>query len=149
FSKPIAENGLNQPAEKLGETFTTSARTAAQHRDILIAAITSRTNTTNPSALLAAGPLATTAVQAGLTVPKHIKTSLAPGSRVVTEYLTKTGLLPYLEKLGFDIAAYGCTTCIGNAGDLTPDLNEAILGNDLVCAAVLSGNRNFEARIHP
>ena len=72
-----------------------------------------------------------------------------PGSRVVTEYLTKTGLLPYLEKLGFDVAAYGCTTCIGNAGDLTPDLNEAITGNDLVCAAVLSGNRNFEARIHP
>ena len=68
---------------------------------------------------------------------------------MVTEYLTKTGLLPYLEKLGFDVAAYGCTTCIGNAGDLTPDLNEAITGNDLVCAAVLSGNRNFEARIHP
>ena len=79
----------------------------------------------------------------------HIKTSLAPGSRIVTEYLTKTGLLPYLEKLGFALAGYGCTTCIGNAGDLTPELNEAINQNDLVCAAVLSGNRNFEARIHP
>src|SRR3546814_2606277 len=94
------------------------------------------------SVLLAAGLLAKKAVEAGLKVPKHIKTSLAPGSRVVTEYLTKTGLLPYLEKLGFDVAAYGCTTCIGNAGDLTPDLNEAIINNDLVCAAVLSGNRN-------
>ena len=79
----------------------------------------------------------------------HIKTSLAPGSRVVTEYLTQTGLLPYLEKLGFALAGYGCTTCIGNAGDLTPELNDAITSNDLVCAAVLSGNRNFEARIHP
>jgi aconitate hydratase len=82
-------------------------------------------------------------------VAPHIKTSLAPGSRIVTEYLEKAGLLPYLEKLGFAVAAYGCTTCIGNAGDLTPALNEAITANDLVCAAVLSGNRNFEARIHP
>jgi len=149
FSKPIAENGFNQPADKLQKTYTTSAGTQIKNGDILIAAITSCTNTSNPSVLLAAGLLAKKAVQAGLTVPKHIKTSLAPGSRVVTEYLTKTGLLPYLEKLGFDVAAYGCTTCIGNAGDLSPDLNEAILGNDLVCAAVLSGNRNFEARIHP
>src|ERR1019366_2902370 len=85
----------------------------------------------------------------GLKVKPHIKTSLAPGSRIVTEYLTKAGLLPYLEKLGFNVAAYGCTTCIGNAGDLTPELNDAITKNDLVCAAVLSGNRNFEARIHP
>ena len=117
--------------------------------DILIAAITSCTNTSNPSVLLAAGLLAKKAVEAGLTVTPHIKTSLAPGSRIVTEYLTKTGLLPYLEKLGFNVAAYGCTTCIGNAGDLTPELNEVITDNDLVCAAVLSGNRNFEARIHP
>ena len=79
----------------------------------------------------------------------HIKTSLAPGSRIVTEYLEKAGLLPYLEKLGFNVAAYGCTTCIGNAGDLAPELNQVITDNDLVCAAVLSGNRNFEARIHP
>ena len=149
FSKPVAENGFNQPAEKLNQTFTTSAGTKIKNGDILIAAITSCTNTSNPNVLLAAGLLAKKAVEAGLKVPKHIKTSLAPGSRVVTDYLTKTGLLPYLEKLGFDVAAYGCTTCIGNAGDLTPDLNEAIIGNDLVCSAVLSGNRNFEARIHP
>jgi aconitate hydratase len=117
--------------------------------DVLIAAITSCTNTSNPSVLLAAGLLAKKAVEAGLKVQPHIKTSLAPGSRIVTEYLTQTGLLPYLEKLGFALAGYGCTTCIGNAGDLTPELNEAITQNDLVCAAVLSGNRNFEARIHP
>ncbi|AUL47960.1 aconitate hydratase 1 [Bordetella trematum] len=149
FSKPVAENGFNQPAEKLDQQYTTSAGTKLKNGDILIAAITSCTNTSNPSVLLAAGLLAKKAVEAGLKVPKHIKTSLAPGSRVVTEYLTKTGLMPYLDKLGFDVAAYGCTTCIGNAGDLTPDLNEAIIGNDLICAAVLSGNRNFEARIHP
>ena len=117
--------------------------------DVLIAAITSCTNTSNPSVLLAAGLLAKKAVKAGLTVQPHIKTSLAPGSRIVTEYLTETGLLPYLEKLGFAVAGYGCTTCIGNAGDLAPELNEAITRNDMVCAAVLSGNRNFEARIHP
>ncbi len=149
FSKPIGENGFNQAADKLDKTYTTSAGTKVKNGDILIAAITSCTNTSNPSVLLAAGLLAKKAVEAGLTVPKHIKTSLAPGSRVVTEYLTKTGLLGYLEKLGFDVAAYGCTTCIGNAGDLTADLNEAIVDNDLICAAVLSGNRNFEARIHP
>ena len=117
--------------------------------DILIAAITSCTNTSNPSVLLAAGLLAKKAVEAGLKVKPHIKTSLAPGSRIVTEYLEKAGLLPYLEKLGFAVAAYGCTTCIGNAGDLRPEFNEAIVKNDLICAAVLSGNRNFEARIHP
>ncbi|HEX6136504.1 MAG TPA: aconitate hydratase [Casimicrobiaceae bacterium] len=117
--------------------------------DILIAAITSCTNTSNPSVLLAAGLLAKKAVENGLSVKPHIKTSLAPGSRVVTDYLTKTGLLPYLERLGFDVAAYGCTTCIGNAGDLAPEINDAIATHDLVCAAVLSGNRNFEARIHP
>ncbi len=117
--------------------------------DILIAAITSCTNTSNPSVLLAAGLLAKKAVEAGLKVQPHIKTSLAPGSRIVTEYLTESGLMPYLEKLGFALAGYGCTTCIGNSGDLTPELNEAINQSDLVCAAVLSGNRNFEARIHP
>ena len=117
--------------------------------DVLIAAITSCTNTSNPSVMIAAGLLAKKAVEAGLKVQPHIKTSLAPGSRIVTEYLEKAGLLPYLEKLGFSVAAYGCTTCIGNAGDLRPEFNEAIAKNDLVCAAVLSGNRNFEARIHP
>jgi aconitate hydratase len=119
------------------------------HGDVLIAAITSCTNTSNPGVLLAAGLLAKKAVEAGLGVAPHIKTSLAPGSRIVTEYLTQTGLLPYLEKLGFSLVGYGCTTCIGNSGDLTPELNEAIARDDLVCAAVLSGNRNFEARIHP
>jgi len=117
--------------------------------DVLIAAITSCTNTSNPGVLLAAGLLAKKAVEKGLSVRPHIKTSLAPGSRIVTEYLSDTGLLPYLEKLGFALAGYGCTTCIGNAGDLAPELNKVITDNDLVCAAVLSGNRNFEARIHP
>ncbi len=117
--------------------------------DVLIAAITSCTNTSNPSVMLAAGLLAKKAVEAGLTVKPHVKTSLAPGSRIVTEYLEKSGLLPYLEKLGFYLAGYGCTTCIGNAGDLSPEINEVIGSNDLVAASVLSGNRNFEARIHP
>ena len=117
--------------------------------DVLIAAITSCTNTSNPGVLLAAGLLAKKAVEAGLRVKPHIKTSLAPGSRIVTEYLTQAGLMPYLEKLGFALAGYGCTTCIGNSGDLTTEINEAIAKSDLICAAVLSGNRNFEARIHP
>ncbi len=117
--------------------------------DVLIAAITSCTNTSNPSVMLAAGLLAKKAVEAGLKVKPHIKTSLAPGSRIVTEYLTESGLLPYLQKLGFNVVGYGCTTCIGNSGDLTTELNDIITQNDLICAAVLSGNRNFEARIHP
>ncbi|WP_395141754.1 aconitate hydratase AcnA [Schlegelella aquatica] len=149
FSKPVAENGFNQPAEKLEQVYTTSNGIELRNGDVLIAAITSCTNTSNPGVLLAAGLLAKKAVEYGLKVKPHIKTSLAPGSRIVTEYLEKAGLLPYLEKLGFAVAAYGCTTCIGNAGDLAPEINEAIVNNDLVCAAVLSGNRNFEARIHP
>ena len=149
FSKPVAENGFNQPADKLGRTFKADNGVDVRNGDVLIAAITSCTNTSNPGVLLAAGLLAKKAVEAGLKVQPHIKTSLAPGSRIVTEYLTKAGLLPYLEKLGFAVAAYGCTTCIGNAGDLAPELNKVIQDNDLVCAAVLSGNRNFEARIHP
>ncbi|MBN3786928.1 aconitate hydratase AcnA [Burkholderia sp. Ac-20353] len=149
FSKPVAENGFAKKTEDLGAEYTTSNGVNVKNGDVLIAAITSCTNTSNPSVLLAAGLLAKKAVEAGLTVAPHIKTSLAPGSRIVTEYLTKTGLLPYLAKLGFEVAAYGCTTCIGNAGDLTPELNEAITKNDIVAAAVLSGNRNFEARIHP
>ncbi|WP_025915690.1 aconitate hydratase [Herminiimonas sp. CN] len=116
--------------------------------DVLIAAITSCTNTSNPGVLLAAGLLAKKAVERGLTVQPHIKTSLAPGSRVVTEYLRNAGLLPYLEQLGFGLVAYGCTTCIGNSGPLDPCLEEIVVNRDLICAAVLSGNRNFEARIH-
>ncbi len=119
------------------------------HGDILIAAITSCTNTSNPAAMLAAGLLAKRAVARGLRVRPQVKTSLAPGSRVVTDYLQASGLLPALEALGFRVAAYGCTTCIGNSGPLDARIEEAVARNDLVCAAVLSGNRNFEARIHP
>ncbi|HEY8887513.1 MAG TPA: aconitate hydratase AcnA, partial [Gallionella sp.] len=118
------------------------------HGDVLIAAITSCTNTSNPSVLLTAGLLAKKAVEKGLRVKPHIKTTLAPGSRVVTGYLTNAGLLPYLEQLGFSVAAYGCTTCIGNSGPLDAMIEEVIVANDLIAAAVLSGNRNFEARIH-
>ena len=149
FSKPVAENGFNKKADDLAREFKNSDGINVKSGDVLIAAITSCTNTSNPSVLLAAGLLAKKAVEAGLEVAPHIKTSLAPGSRVVTKYLEAAGLLPYLEKLGFGVTAYGCTTCIGNAGDLTPAMNEAITQNDIVAAAVLSGNRNFEARIHP
>jgi aconitate hydratase len=115
---------------------------------IVIAAITSCTNTSNPSVLLGAGLLARNAVRRGLKVPPYVKTSLAPGSKVVIEYLEDAGLMPYLEALGFHLAAFGCTTCIGNSGPLHPEIVKAIGENDLNVAAVLSGNRNFEARIH-
>ena len=149
FSKPTTQNGFNKAPEDLSKVYETSNGVRVKNGDVLIAAITSCTNTSNPSVLLAAGLLAKKAVERGLTVAPHIKSSLAPGSRVVTEYLTAAGLLPYLDKLGFGVTAYGCTTCIGNAGDLTPELNAAIVENDIVASAVLSGNRNFEARIHP
>ncbi|MBK7050202.1 MAG: aconitate hydratase AcnA [Rhodoferax sp.] len=157
FSKPQSENGFNQSAKVFPARYPvcgagtpkSETQVTIGHGDVLIAAITSCTNTSNPSVMLAAGLLAKKAVEAGLRVQPHIKTSLAPGSRIVTEYLTEAGLLPYLEKLGFAVAGYGCTTCIGNAGDLTPELNAAITTHNLICAAVLSGNRNFEARIHP
>ena len=149
FSKPTAQNGFNKDPSDLHKVYETSNGVRVKNGDVLIAAITSCTNTSNPSVLLAAGLLAKKAVERGLSVAPHIKSSLAPGSRVVTEYLTAAGLLPYLEKLGFGVTAYGCTTCIGNAGDLTPELNAAIVENDIVASAVLSGNRNFEARIHP
>ena len=150
FSRPTADNGFNQPREKLANRYPTN-RPAVEigNGDVLIAAITSCTNTSNPGVLLAAGLLAKKAAAAGLKVQSHVKTSLAPGSRVVTEYLIKAGLLPELEKLNFYLAGYGCTTCIGNAGPLDTDVEQAVVQNDLVCAAVLSGNRNFEARIHP
>jgi len=149
FAKPVAENGFNKKIEDLDATYVNSDGVKVKNGDILIAAITSCTNTSNPSVLLAAGLLAKKAVEAGLKVAPHIKTSLAPGSRVVTKYLEAAGLLGYLEKLGFGVTAYGCTTCIGNAGDLTAAMNEAIVKNDIVASAILSGNRNFEARIHP
>ncbi|HTD04769.1 aconitate hydratase AcnA [Undibacterium sp.] len=149
FSKPTSENGFNKKAEDLDAQYVNTDGVKVKNGDVLIAAITSCTNTSNPSVLLAAGLLCKKAVEAGLKVSPHIKTSLAPGSRVVTKYLEAAGLLPYMEKLGFGVTAYGCTTCIGNAGDLTPAMNEAIVANDIVASAVLSGNRNFEARIHP
>ena len=149
YSKPVAENGFARKSGDLHKRFKTSDGIDIGSGDVLIAAITSCTNTSNPGVLLAAGLLAKKSVALGLSVRPHIKTSLAPGSRVVTDYLTKAGLLPYLEKLGFYLAGYGCTTCIGNAGPLAQPIEEAVVKNDLVCAAVLSGNRNFEARIHP
>jgi aconitate hydratase len=118
------------------------------HGSVLIAAITSCTNTSNPSVMLAAGLLAKKAVERGLRIDPAVKTSLAPGSRVVTDYLNKTGLQPYLDQLGFNIVGYGCTTCIGNSGPLHPKIEQAINEFDLVAASVLSGNRNFEARVH-
>ncbi len=118
------------------------------HGDVLIAAITSCTNTSNPSVMLAAGLLAKKAVERGLTVGASVKNSLAPGSRVVTEYLQKTGLQQYLDQLGFNLVGYGCTTCIGNSGPLDPTIEQVLSDHDLIAASVLSGNRNFEARVH-
>ena len=119
-----------------------------QHGTVLIAAITSCTNTSNPSVMLAAGLLAKKAVEKGLRPNPVVKASLAPGSRVVTDYLSKTGLQPYLDQLGFNLVGYGCTTCIGNSGPLAAPIEDTVTKNDLVAAAVLSGNRNFEARVH-
>ncbi len=118
------------------------------HGDVVIAAITSCTNTSNPGVMLAAGLLAKKAVEKGLRTPAHVKTSMGPGSRAVTEYLKAAGLLPYLEQLGFGVVGYGCTTCIGNSGPLPEAVERAILDRDLVACSVLSGNRNFEARVH-
>jgi len=149
FSRPVAQNGFAKDAAELARSYRAADGTELKNGDVLIAAITSCTNTSNPGVLLAAGLLAKKAVARGLKIDPKVKTSLAPGSRVVTDYLQRAGLLEPLTRIGFGLAAYGCTTCIGNAGDLPPGFNEAIVANDLVCAAVLSGNRNFEARIHP
>jgi aconitate hydratase len=119
------------------------------HGDVVIAAITSCTNTSNPSVMLAAGLLAKKALECGMEVKPYIKTSLSPGSGVVSEYLAKSNLQQYLDKLGFNVVGYGCMTCIGNSGELPQPVNDAIANNNLVCASVLSGNRNFEARVHP
>jgi aconitate hydratase len=123
--------------------------TELHHGSVVIAAITSCTNTSNPSVMLGAGLLARNAVRRGLRVPPHVKTSLAPGSKVVTEYLRQSGLLPELEALGFNLVGYGCTTCIGNSGPLPPEVSKAVSDGKLVAAAVLSGNRNFEGRVNP
>ncbi|MCB1889245.1 MAG: aconitate hydratase AcnA [Rhodocyclaceae bacterium] len=150
LSEPAIDGGFGRPADELGRRVDSGRDgIALSHGDVLIAAITSCTNTSNPSVMLAAGLLAKKAVARGLRVAPHIKTSLAPGSRVVTDYLEAAGLLAPLAQLGFALAGYGCTTCIGNAGDLAPEFNESIAANHLVVSAVLSGNRNFEARIHP
>jgi aconitate hydratase len=148
FSRPPAENGFAKKAEDLDKRFKTRDNIDIGSGDVLIAAITSCTNTSNPSVLIGAGILAKKAVERGLKVKPHIKTSLSPGSRIVTDYLQRSGLLTYLEQCGFYLAGYGCMTCIGNSGPLAEPIEEAIVQNDLVCAAVLSGNRNFEARIH-
>lgn len=123
-------------------------KTTVGHGDVLIAAITSCTNTSNPAVMIAAGLVAKKAVERGMEVPEFVKTSLAPGSRVVTEYLEKTGLQTYLNELGFDLVGYGCTTCIGNSGPLDAGIEKAVVEKDLIAASVLSGNRNFEARVH-
>ena len=120
-----------------------------QHGDVVIAAITSCTNTSNPSVMVGAGLVAKKAVEKGLTSKPWVKASLAPGSKVVTDYLVKTDLMPYLDKLGFYLVGYGCTTCIGNSGPLPENVTKTIQENDLLVGAVLSGNRNFEGRIHP
>jgi aconitate hydratase len=120
-----------------------------KHGTVVLAAITSCTNTSNPDVMVAAGLVAKKAVEKGLKISPLIKTSLSPGSGVVTEYLDKSGLSQYLDKIGFTTAGYGCMTCIGNSGDLKPEIADAITESDCVAAAVLSGNRNFEARIHP
>jgi aconitate hydratase len=142
-NRPTPDRLVNVPADEFPK-----AMVNLQHGDVVIAAITSCTNTSNPSVMLASGLLAKKAVEKGMQVKTTVKTSLAPGSRVVTEYLDKTGLTPYLNELGFQTVGYGCTTCIGNSGPLEPHLEKTITDNDLVVASVLSGNRNFEARVH-
>ncbi len=149
LTKPAAEGGFALSAQDAVKSIVTETGRSLKQGDIVIAAITSCTNTSNPSVLIAAGLLAKKAIEKGLTVAPNVKTSLAPGSRVVTDYLKKAGLYDALETLGFACVAYGCTTCIGNAGDLPADISKAIKSENLITAAVLSGNRNFEARIHP
>lgn len=149
---PIDKGGYGLSEEKIEQSVevqhkngkTSTLKTGA----VVIAAITSCTNTSNPSVMLGAGLVAKKAVERGLTKPEYVKSSLTPGSLVVTDYLTKSGLLPYLEKLGFYVAGYGCATCIGNSGPLPDEVSQAIADNDLTVAAVLSGNRNFEGRVH-
>jgi aconitate hydratase len=155
LGKPVKENGFAKTADDIARQASVTlngdrpkTEVKLGHGSVLIAAITSCTNTSNPSVMLGAGLLARKAVEKGLTVNPAVKTSLAPGSRVVTDYLAKTGLQPYLDKLGFNIVGYGCATCIGNSGPLESHIEEAVVKNDIVAASVLSGNRNFEARVH-
>ena len=153
FSQPVAEGGFGRDAAALASVTADvpvqgNGTESLGHGDVVIAAITSCTNTSNPSVMLAAGLLAKRAVERGLKLAPLVKASLAPGSRVVSDYLDKTGLQPYLDHLGFNLVGYGCTTCIGNSGPLDAEVEKAILDNNLIAASVLSGNRNFEARIH-
>ncbi len=148
MATPFVDGGYGK-ANELGQRSPTSRQGIdVGHGDVLISAITSCTNTSNPGVLLGAGLLAKKAVEKGLKVPARVKTSLGPGSLAVTEYLKNAGLLPWLEQLGYYVSGYGCTTCIGNSGPLDSQIEEAVTKNDIVAAAVLSGNRNFEARIH-
>jgi len=152
LAAPVKERGYELKAGQIAQKSSMAVNGGSLsigHGAVVIAAITSCTNTSNPSVMLAAGLLARKAVERGLKVKPYVKTSLAPGSRVVTEYLEKAGLLAPLAELGFNVVGYGCTTCIGNSGPLPGEVIKAISGGDLVAAAVLSGNRNFEGRIHP
>lgn len=149
---PVAERGFALKPEAVHATVmvgTNGGAVQIGHGAVVIAAITSCTNTSNPSVMVAAGLVARNAIEKGLKVPPYVKTSLAPGSRVVTDYLKRAELLEPLSKLGFNVVAYGCTTCIGNSGPLPGEVAKAITGGDLVAASVLSGNRNFEGRINP
>lgn len=151
LKRPLAEDGFGVPLDNLKDTVLVGANGSGHeigHGSVLIAAITSCTNTSNPSVMMAAGLLAKKAVERGLTIKSSVKTSLAPGSRVVTDYLVETGLQRYFDELGFHLVGYGCTTCIGNSGPLAPEIKAAIDQGNLVAASVLSGNRNFEARVH-
>jgi aconitate hydratase len=150
-SEMVTNRPTATPADLIAETHAQEFKEGDSrigHGSVLIAAITSCTNTSNPSVMLASGLLAKKAVERGLRVDPSVKTSLAPGSRVVTDYLNKTGLQTYLDQLGFNTVGYGCTTCIGNSGPLDPKIEKTINENDLIAASVLSGNRNFEARVH-
>ncbi len=153
LQRPVADGGYGKPEAAPGKTFMAErtdagGRVELGHGKVVIAAITSCTNTSNPSVMLAAGLLARNAVERGLVVDPAVKASLAPGSRVVSDYLEKAGLQEYLDRLGFNLVGYGCTTCIGNSGPLDPGIEEVVRANDLIAASVLSGNRNFEARVH-
>ncbi len=152
LAAPVKERGFGLSPEEAGRVATVAFngdRASLTHGSVVIAAITSCTNTSNPSVMLAAGLLAKKAVERGLQIPPYVKTSLAPGSKVVTEYLKAAGLIEPLAALHFNLVGYGCTTCIGNSGPLPPEVAKAVTENQLVAAAVLSGNRNFEGRVHP
>lgn len=148
YGKPVSDGGFGQSDDKRDAKVSLNGSGEIGHGSVLIAAITSCTNTSNPGVMLAAGLVAKKAVERGLSVPGYVKTSLGPGSRVVTDYLEETGLQSYLDKIGFNLVAYGCTTCIGNSGPLAPEIESAIKEGELIAASVLSGNRNFEARVH-